>query len=133
MMPNSACDSASAASTSSHAWKRAASVNNARTPGSSIRNEVGSSCMLSASLVGMDQRQLALARTPFQQAMCLRRLLAGIHPGDIGINRAAGNQRHQVGYAARPYIGLPVGVEHAKPAPAQAFGPQFAGTELRRP
>src|SRR5712691_4977570 len=46
MIPNSACANASAASTSSHAWKRAASVNSARTPGSSIRNEVGSSCML---------------------------------------------------------------------------------------
>src|SRR5262249_2567396 len=45
MMPSSACASASAASTSSHDWKRAASVKSARTPGSSIRREVGSSSM----------------------------------------------------------------------------------------
>src|SRR5215813_2819125 len=45
MMPSSACASASAASTSSHDWKRAASVNSARTPGSSMRSEVGSSSM----------------------------------------------------------------------------------------
>ena len=59
--------SASAASTFSHAWKRAASVNRARTPGSSIRNEVGSSwhavCLLSQGY----QCQLALAQSPFQQ------------------------------------------------------------------
>src|SRR5438445_8656782 len=45
MMPSSACASASAASTSSHDWKRADSVNSARTPGSSMRSEVGSSSM----------------------------------------------------------------------------------------
>src|SRR5690349_5218151 len=45
MMPSSACAWANAASTSSHDWKRAASVKSARTPGSSIRSEVGSSSM----------------------------------------------------------------------------------------
>src|SRR5262245_4114897 len=45
MMPSSAWASASAASTSSHDWKRAVSLNSARTPGSSMRREVGSSSM----------------------------------------------------------------------------------------
>src|SRR5262245_224564 len=45
MMPSWAWAWASAASTSSQDWKRAASVNRARTPGSSIRSEVGSSSM----------------------------------------------------------------------------------------
>src|SRR5215475_7217013 len=133
MMPKSAWASASAASTSSHAWKRAASVNSARTPGSSIRNEVGSSCILSASSVGMDQCQLTLAQSPFQQTVRFWCLLAGIHPRDIGINRAVGNQGDEVGYPTGPHIGLAVGVEDAEPGPAQAFGPQFRGAELRLP
>ena len=45
MMPSSAWAWASAASTSSQDWKREASVNSARTPGSSILSEVGSSSM----------------------------------------------------------------------------------------
>src|SRR5260370_478777 len=45
MMPSSACARASAASTSNQDWKRADSVNSARTPGSSIRRDVGSSSM----------------------------------------------------------------------------------------
>src|SRR5262245_6078254 len=45
MIPSSACAWASAASTSSHDWKRAASVKSARIPGSAIRSEVGSSSM----------------------------------------------------------------------------------------
>src|SRR5262249_51194671 len=45
--------------------------------------EVGSSCMLSASSVGMDQCQLALAQSPFQQTVRFWRLLAGINAGDI--------------------------------------------------
>src|SRR5262245_11139066 len=130
MMPNSACASASAASTSSHAWKRAASVNSVRTPGSSIRNEVGSSCMLSVSSVGMDQGKLALAQSPLQQTMRFWCLLTGIHARDIGINGAAGNQGHEIGQPAGPHIGLAIGVEDTKPRPAQAFGPQFSSTEL---
>src|SRR5258706_3128385 len=51
MTPSSACDCARAASTSSHDWNRACSVNSARTPGSSIRSEVGSSSMGALSQV----------------------------------------------------------------------------------
>ena len=51
-------------------------------------------------MLGMDQRQLALALAPFQPAVRLRRLLAGKDPDDIGINRASGDQRHQIGHAA---------------------------------
>src|SRR5262245_52150125 len=101
MMPNSACASASAASTSSHAWKRAASVNSARTPGSSIRNEVGSSCMLSASSVGMDQCQLALAHwyrlQPFHQASAVY----GVQDRELKANLTAHGWRRRLTLAAR--------------------------------
>src|SRR5207244_10815841 len=99
-----------------------ASVNSARMPGSSIRNEVGSSSMQSASSIGMDQRQLALALAIFQQAVRLWGLLTGKDFRDIGIDRTTGNQRHQLGQPTRPHVRLTIGIEHTKPGPAQAFG-----------
>lgn len=81
----------------------------------------------------MDQCQLALALSPFQQTVRFWRLLTGIHTRDIGVNGAAGNQGYKIGYPTRPHIGLSVGVEDAKPRPAQAFRPQFSGAELPRP
>src|SRR5262245_12635469 len=78
MMPSSACASASAASTSSHDWKRAASVKSARTPGSSIRRDVGSSSM------GTHLRRLEPVDARGIAADDLRLLVLG-HPGqDLG-------------------------------------------------
>src|SRR5262249_28294735 len=74
-------------------------------------------------LVGMDQRHLALALAVFQQAVRLWGLLAGKDFRDIGIDRPAGNQRYQIGHAARPHVGLTIGIKHTKPRPAQALGP----------
>jgi len=80
----------------------------------------------------MDQRQLALAQSSLQQTVRFWRLLTGIRARDVGINCTTGNQGHEIGHPAGPDIGLAVGVEDAKPRPAQAFGPQFSSAELPR-
>src|SRR5262245_35319086 len=102
-------------------------------PGSSTRNEVGSSSMLSASSIRMDQCHFALALAIFQQAVRLWGLLTGKDFRDIGIDRPTGDQRHQISHAARPHVWLTIGIEDTKPGPAQALGPQLSSTELRRP
>jgi hypothetical protein len=78
----------------------------------------------------MDQGKLTLAQSPSQQTVRFGRLLAGIHARNIGINRAAGNQRQEVGHPTRPHVRLAIGVEHAKPGPTQAFGSQLSSAEL---
>src|SRR5215813_8319704 len=80
MMPSSACASASAASTSSHDWKRAASVNSARMPGSSMRREVGSSSM------GTHLRRLEPIDARGRAANDLRLLVLGHARQDLGEN-----------------------------------------------
>src|SRR5262245_52663720 len=87
MMPSSACASASAASTSSHDCKRAASVNSARTPGSSMRREVGSSSM------GTHLRRFESVDTRSIAADDLRLLVLGHARQDLGQDLARLGER----------------------------------------
>jgi len=56
----------------------------------------------------MDQCQLALGVSPFQQAMRFRGLLAGIHTRDIGLNRSAGTVTPEESLTLRLSPGTPV-------------------------